>query len=440
MSNQVHSTDAFDKGIVGWWNDETDKVSSNGADYWFGNFTTTLLSQGMYDGQRSYTSGSKRVWQTARTFYPGAQRYATSLWSGDIGIQFYQGEKMSWATGMKEQRTNMLSAVNLGQTKWGMDSDGFNQNSGTANPNPELYSRWLQFSALTPMFRVHGNNFQQRQPWFYGTTAEDVVKSAIQFRYSLIPYMYSYERSTNESGIGLVRPLTFDNPTDNNVKNDIDAWMFGDWMLASPVVDPGQTNKSIYLPAGTWTDYFRGNTYTGGQTINYPINAKTWTDMPVFIKKGAIIPTQKVTDYIGQSTINQVNVDVFPDTASSSFTYYDDDGSSYNYESGNYFKQVMTAQDNGGSGINFNIAAKSGTYIPPVSNYIAQIHGKAGTGATNNGTALTSYTDLNALKAASGEGWTTGKDIYGDVTYVKVVAASATIYAVVKTDGDYITM
>jgi alpha-glucosidase (family GH31 glycosyl hydrolase) len=297
-----HSTDAFDKGIAGWWNDETDLVSAGAAQYWFGNFTTSYMSQTLYDGQRSYTSGSKRVWQAARSFYPGAQRYATTLWSGDIGIQFNQGEKISWATGMKEQRANMLSAINLGQNKWGMDSGGFNKADGTTdNPSPELYARWLQFSALTPVFRVHGNLNQQRQPWYYGTTAEEAAKGAIQFRYSLIPYMYSYERSGNESGLGLVRPLIFDNPTDANVKNDIDAWMFGDWMLASPVVDKGQTAKSIYLPAGTWIDYFRGNSVAGGQTISYPLNSESWTDMPVFIKKGAIIPSQKVADYVGQS-------------------------------------------------------------------------------------------------------------------------------------------
>ncbi|EIT3882649.1 hypothetical protein L1927_003279, partial [Listeria monocytogenes] len=71
-----HSEDALDKGIVGWWNDETDKVSSNGADYWFGNFTTGFTSEAMYEGQRDYTN--ERVWQTGRTFYPGAQRYSTS--------------------------------------------------------------------------------------------------------------------------------------------------------------------------------------------------------------------------------------------------------------------------------------------------------------------------------------------------------------------------
>lgn len=416
-----NSKTAFDKGIVGWWNDETDKVSSGSTSYWFGNFTTGFTSQGLYQGQRSYSTN--RVFQTARTFYPGAQRYGTSLWSGDIGIQFYKGEKsdLTWATGMQEQRSRMLSAINLGQERWGMDTGGFNPS--TYNPNPELYARWIQFSSLTPVFRVHGNISQQRQPWYYGTTAEEAAKAAIQLRYSLIPYMYSYERSLNETGVGYVRPLVFDYPSDSNVANRTDEWQLGDWLLAAPVVDSNQTVKDVYLPAGTWVDYFRGLSYTGGQTVQYPVNTDTLTDIPMFIKKGAIIPTQKVQDYVGQSDITTAFVDVFPDTAQTSFTYYDDSGNDYNYENGTYFKQSMTTQDNGSNNYSFNLGAKTGSYTPSLQYYILKLHGKASTAVTINGTGITSYSDLNALKAYGGEGWATGKDIYGEVTYVKVAAA-----------------
>lgn len=415
------SVDAYNKGIVGWWNDETDKVSSGAAQWWFGNFSTTHLSQAMYEGQRAYTD--QRVWQTARTFYPGAQRYATTLWSGDIGAQFHKGEKVDWASGMQEQRTVMLSSINNGQPKWGMDAGGFNPSD--SNPSPELYARWLQFSALTPVFRVHGNLNHQRQPWYYGNTAEEAAKGAIQLRYSLVPYMYAYERSAYDTGLGLVRPLLFDYPNDSAVSNYTQAWMFGDYLLAAPVVDQNQTVKDIYLPAGTWIDYFRGTTYTGGQTIKYPINAETWSDIPLFVKKGAIIPSQKPQDYIGQDPVTAIDVDVFADSSATSFTYYEDDGSTYDYENGSHFQQSMTAQDNGAGGVSFQLSAKSGTYTPEVQSYMVKIHGRAGTGVTSNGTALTPYADLAALQAAAGEGWATGKDIYGNVTYVKVAAGSA---------------
>lgn len=419
-----HSEDAFDKGIVGWWNDETDKVSSGAAQYWFGNYSTMHWSQAMYEGQRNYTTDNVRVWQTGRTYYPGTQRYATSLWSGDIGSQFYKGELFSWATGMQEQLPIMLSAINMGQPKWGMDAGGFNQPDGTiSNPNPELYARWMQFAVMTPVARLHGNYNQQRQPWYYGKTAEEVSKSAIHLRYSLIPYMYAYERQAFESGVGMVRPLVFDYPNDSNVSNYTDAWMFGDYLLVSPVVGKEQKSKQIYLPEGVWTDYFRGQTYTGGQTITYSINDETWTDMPIFIKQGAIIPSQEVMNYVSEKDIEIVEVDVFPSTQLSEFTYYDDDGQTYNYESSDYFKQKITAQDLGGSGYQVSIEEATGAYTPNVQSYMLKLHGKAATDVSNNLAAVTYYNSYNDLKQASGSGWATGQDIYGPVTYVKVTAA-----------------
>ncbi len=163
-----------------------------------------------------------------------------------------------------------------------------------------------------------------------------------------------------------MRPLAFDYPADANVANRTDAWMFGDWLVAAPVVDKQQKSKAIYLPAGTWTDYFRGVTYSGGQTIQYPLNSESWTDIPVFIKQGAIIPSQQVQDYVGQRIVDTVNVDVFPSSTATSFAYYEDDGTTYDYEGGATFEQTLTAQDNGGSGYSFSVGEKSGTYLPDV--------------------------------------------------------------------------
>ena len=160
----------------------------------------------------------------------------------------------------------MLSTINNGQPKWGSDGGGFNQNSGNIeNPSPELYTRWLQFASMSPVFRVHGTNHQQRQPWYFGTTAEEVTKSAIQQRYSLIPYMYSYEREAYDSGLGLVYPLLFDYPDDENVADYSDAWMFGEWLLVAPITERGQSVKWIYLPEGTWP-------YLPESTVSRPIN------------------------------------------------------------------------------------------------------------------------------------------------------------------------
>lgn len=418
-----HSAAAFDLGISGWWNDETDTVASGAANYWFGNFTTLHLSQALYEGQREHTNDTVRVWQTARNYYPGTQRYATTIWSGDVGTQFAIDENIWWTNGLNDQKAAMLSTINNGQMKWGSDGGGFNQNTGTIeNPSPELYTRWLQLAAFSPVFRVHGNFNHQRQPWYYGFTAEENSKAVIQLRYSLMPYIYSYEQKALEKGVGLVKPLVFDYPNDANVANDSDAWMFGDWLLASPVTERYQTTKWIYLPAGTWIDYFTGLVYQGGQYVEYAVNGESWTDVPLFIKQGAIIPTQKVLNHTSEEAISEIEIDVFPDSVQSSFQLYDDDGSSYDYESGEYFKQTVTAQDRGAAGIAVELSTKTGSYASDYQSYLFKLHGKAASQVTLGGAALTKYSDLAALRAASGEGYAAGRDIYGDVTYVKVAA------------------
>ncbi len=425
----TNTIDAFNKGIVGFWNDETDRVDSDGVRVWFGNYSTTHMSQAYYEGQRDYTNDSLRVWQTARTYYPGAQRYATTLWSGDVGIQFKHNQPYDAFTGLDDQKAIMLSSVNLGQAKWGSDGGGF-QNYGddygnnNHHPTPELYARWLQFAAVSPVFRVHGKFNHQRQPWYYGFTAEEATKAAIQWRYSLMPYMYSYEYKALEKGVGLVKPLMYDYPDDPIAANYVDAWMFGDWLLVAPVTDQYETTKRIYLPAGRWIDYNTGIVYEGGQYYAYDIDNTTMSDLPTFIKEGAIIPTQKVLDYTSEEDVTEVMIDVFASSSGSSFNLYDDDGASYDYEDGAYFKQVITATDNGPAGVSVNVGAVSGSYASAYRDYIFKIHGIAASSVKQPGN-MTQYPDLNALRAASGEGYAVGKDIYGDVTYVKVNAGTS---------------
>lgn len=317
----------------------------------------------------------------------------------------------------------MLSTINNGQMKWGSDGGGFNQNTGTIeNPSPELYTRWLQLAAFSPVFRVHGNFNHQRQPWYYGSTAEENAKAVIQLRYSMMPYIYSYEYKALEKGVGLVKPLLFDYPDDPNVANYSDAWMFGDWLLVSPVTERYETTKWIYLPAGTWIDYFTGLEYQGGQYIAYAVNGESWTDVPLFIKEGAIIPTQKVLDYVDEESITELEIDIFPDSVQSQFLLYDDDGSSYDYEDGVFFKQSISARDNGTSGITVSLGSAEGTYDSSYASYILKLHGSAASSVTSGGSGLTKYDSLDALRSAASEGYAVGKDIYGDVTYVKVDA------------------
>ena len=398
---------AMDSGIVGWWNDEADENSPN--------LQFLNMQKALYEGQRG--DYNTRVWSLNRNFYLGAQKYAYGMWSGDINTGFET---------MAAQRDVMLSAINVGESKWGMDTGGF---YGT--PEPENYARWIEFSAFVPIFRVHGAQNELRQPWVYGTTAELAATKAINLRYSLIPYIYTYDRQAYDTGIGLVRPLIFDYPQDKNVANSVDAWMFGENLLVAPIVDKSQTEKEIYLPEGTWIDYYKGTIYQGGQKITYKINSNTWDDIPLFIKKGAIIPSNTKAIQNVDEKVDSLFLDVFPDTTQSSFNYYDDDGKTYNYENGEYLFQNMKTQDKGTS-ITFEIAKKEGNYTANTKYYFCRVHGSVAKDVKLAGKSLTQSSSIETLMNADSETWVNGKDIYGDVTYIKVKAQEEKSIEIVK--------
>lgn len=400
-----HITNAFDTGIIGWWNDEADQAGGGGA--LFGNWQFMDMQRSLYDGQRAVSS--QRVWSINRNFYLGSQRYAYAMWSGDIDGGF---------NAMANERARMLSSLNVGGVKWGMDIGGFNSGHLTTS---ECYARWMQFGALVPVYRVHGQQYNQRQPWVYGATAEAAAKAAIQLRYHLIPYIYSYERKTLETGVGIVRPYFYHWPDDAAAANYVDGWMFGEWLLASPVITQGATNHNVYLPEGTWFDYFKGTAYSGGQVVGLGINASTWSNIPLFVRKGAIIPTQPVMNYIGELPVTNIIIEAFPDWVPSAFTFYDDDGESYAYESGDWFKQRMSAQLEEGRSV-FNIEAPEGLYVPELETYTCRLHGPSGTLVMVNGEPLDGYADADALAAAGGEGWYAGQDRFGHVVEVRVNA------------------
>jgi alpha-glucosidase (family GH31 glycosyl hydrolase) len=341
----------------------------------------------------------------------GAQRYAYAEWSGDIRTGF---QSMGW------QESRMLSSIGLGEPHWSMDTGGFE-----GHPDSENYARWVQFAALVPIMRVHGSLNEHRQPWIFGAQAEADAKAAIELRYSLIPYMYAYERQANETGIGIVRPLFWDFPIDGGRAVDItDEWMFGEELLAAPILGEGQATRTIYLPPGQWFDYFRGQRYEGSQSIVYPVNSQTWSDIPLFIRAGAILPTQDVQQYVGEHPVTRVFVDVFPTATETSFNYYDDDGLTYAYEKGAFYQQRLSSSDNG-TVVRFGLAMPTGTYKPPLREFELKLHGISARAVTIGGVECTHYTDLAHLESASVEGWTTGTDVYGSVTVVKVMAATA---------------
>lgn len=407
-----HMIPAFQSGIKYFWNDEADAIGNA----LFPNFQHANMERAMYEGARAL--GGQRVWSINRNFYLGAQRYAYAEWSGDVNTGF---------ASMACQPQRMLSIINLGEPHWSMDTGGFH-----GHPSDENYARWMELAAFVPIMRVHGVFNEHRQPWVYAPQAEADAKSAIELRYRLMPYLYAYERQAHETDAGIVRPLFWDFPDDVTHTADLtDEWMFGDELLAAPILGEGQAHRSIYLPPGQWIDYFRGQRYEGGKPLVYSVNPQTWSDMPLFIRDGAIIPTQNLQQYVGESPVTRIYLDVFPTRTETSFSYYDDDGITYSYEKRAFYQQRLAASDNG-TLVRFDASAPAGTYTPALRNYEVRLHGLKARSVTIDGAKSRYYANLTQLESAAGEGWTVGNDLYGSVTIVNVGATAEKHVAAIR--------
>lgn len=392
-----HLEPAFDAGIAAWWNDEADYAN---------NFQFFNMGRALYEGQRAYSN--LREWSINRNFYLGAQRYSYAEWSGDIQTGFGS---------MAHQRARMLATLNTGEPQWSMDTGGF-----FGHPVPENYARWMEFAAFVPITRAHGDNHEKRQPWVYGPPAEAAATAALRLRYELLPYLYSYERMATESGIGIVRPLLWAYPDDPNVADSTDGWMFGDAFLVSPVVQQGESEHSVYLPAGTWYDYFRGTKITGGKTILYSVDPKTWKDIPLFVRQGSIVASQPFQDYVDQKPASEVTLDVFGGQLQAAFVYYDDDGNTYAYEKGAYYRQPITADGAAGS-TQVQIEAPQGTYRPSLRTYVVRVHGIRASTVNVNGSNLPAVQQL--AEGGANAAFAVGSDRFGAVTTLRIPAGQA---------------
>ncbi len=361
--------DSYGRGMIAYWNDEAE-ACNNISDP----FEPLNMQKSLYMGQRyDSTAGlpqyhNNRVWSLNRSYFAGAQKYAFGNWSGDIECSNQS---------LQDNRLFMLSSVNVGGAWWGQDIGGFKTDPSSAD-----YLHWMQFGAFTPIYRVHGNEGCQRQPWVYtsgytskysnnpadGGVAERVATKYIKLRYALIPYIYSAYWKLHRDGIPLVRPLVMDYPADNTVAQSIDSWMFGDNFLVSPVVSGyTATTKSVYLPQGNWVNYWTDATYVGGAATAIGVNTDT---IPVLVKQGAIIPTQKVVSYLNNYPITQnTNNAIVPVSfhvyggANGTFEYFDDDGVTYDYEKGQYRDIVYTHMSTNADE-QVTVGAKQGSYTP----------------------------------------------------------------------------
>ncbi len=377
INNPYQNT--YEKGIIAYWNDE----GEYGPPYNF-----LCWQKGQYEGQRAYNNN--RVFSLNRQYEGGAHRYAYTVWSGD--------PHSSWEM-MADQPLAMLTCTNLGASWWSMDVSGFH-----GPPGDELYYRWMQMGAFVPVFRIHGRiTEKEREPWFYGPQAEALSKEIIELRYQLLPYLYNAYWRLYRDAVPICRPLAMDWPEDPNVANTSEAWMFGQSLLVNPIAAGGISSKSIYLPPGEWLDFWTDTQFPGGGSFNIPVSPST---VPVFVRKGAIIPMRPVAQYVDDvAGMEKISFHIYG-AGSDSFDYYEDDGATYDYESGGYCRITYTHTTTDTHQL-LGISGREGSFSPVIRPGYFSFHAvsEEPSGVSFNNNPLT-YVSLSQIENISGNGWT----------------------------------
>lgn len=280
----------------------------------------------------------KRVFQMTRAAYAGLQRY-TFGWSGDSG----SGEDVldGWGR-LANQVTMGLSAGMGGIPFWATDISGYCGDIKDHAAMAELYTRWMQFGVFNPLSRAHHEGDNAVEPWMFGEVAEKNSRAAIELKYKLFPYIYTYAREAHDKGWPLMRALLLEFPEDPEAHFINDQFMFGKELLVAPVLKKGAQTRRLYLPEGEWIDFNDpGQRYEGGQQLSVKA---TLDRIPIFVKKGSILPMMPVMQYIHEKRDYPLSLHIYPASTgdSASFELYEDDGESTNYQQDKFSRTRFT--------------------------------------------------------------------------------------------------
>jgi alpha-glucosidase len=261
----------------------------------------------------------------------------------------FSGDTVSVWDSLAFQPWFTATAANVGYAYWSHDIGG--HMPGIVEP--ELYTRWVQFGAFSPILRTHTtkNPESERRPWAYPEPYSSVLRSTFQLRYALQPYIYTEARRTYDTGVAFLRPLYYDWPRDDAAYSSKGEYIFGDQMLASPVVVPadkatGLSTEKVWLPEGEWIEWPTGKHFTGPVTAERSFSIE---QIPVYLRAGAIVPMQPPMRYTGEKPVDPLIVNVWPlkPGSTSSYPVYEDSGLSVEYQRGVFARTPVKATQTG---------------------------------------------------------------------------------------------
>ncbi len=223
-----------------------------------------------------------------RAAYLGAQKFGALVWSGDIFSSFES---------LKNQVMAGLNMSMCGIPWWNTDIGGFWGADTQSEEFRELIVRWFQYGVFSPVMRLHGNRNRHGEKkrdvkeasgdpneiWSFGEQNFETLKELVFLRERLRPYIERHMKIAAEKGYPVMRPMFFDFPEDELCYTLGEQYMFGDDIIFAPIVNRGQTEKSVYLPKGEWVLTKSGETFTQGSHV---IRAKT-DEFVAFVRAGA---------------------------------------------------------------------------------------------------------------------------------------------------------
>jgi len=271
-----------------------------------------------YEGVKKYVY-PKRPFVITRASYSGAQRFS-STWTGDNVATW----EHLWIANVQVQRMCLS-----GMSFVGTDIGGFAE-----QPSGELFARWIQLGIFHPFCRVHSSgDHGDQEPWSFDAEVTKIVRKFIELRYQLLPYLYTAFYKYFKESVPMIQPLVYFDQADPQTHFRTDEFIFGDQILVCPIQEPNAKGRRMYIPRGIWYDFWTNETIEGG--------AEKWVDadidkIPIFIKEGAIIPKYPVQQYVGELTIEELQLDVYYKLGTENSNIYEDAQDGYDYTKGEY--------------------------------------------------------------------------------------------------------
>jgi alpha-glucosidase (family GH31 glycosyl hydrolase) len=335
--NLVSPVSQFDftaPGTQSFWNGLLGEAVGHGYDGWMEDFGEyTPLDAKSADGTpgtqmhnryptlyhcatRNYAGGAPHpVAPFVRSGWTGTQRCAQIVWGGD--------PTTDWGyDGLDSAIKQALSLGTSGVSRWGSDIGGY-FGAFAGKLTPELLTRWIEFGAVSGVMRTEANGFNlgpNTRPQIFDPGILPTWRRYAKLRTQLYPYLVAADANYRRAGMPLMRDLALVYPGDATASGQEGEFMFGPDLLAAPVHDPGQTQRSIYLPRGRWIDFWRAleyrtadgslrlrraKTLKGGRGVTVPAPLE---ELPLMVRAGAILPllpsrVQTLAGYGAGSTV-----------------------------------------------------------------------------------------------------------------------------------------